>query len=138
MLAAAIGYDYLSPSNTIGWTAIGIGLVLAVIAELVELTLATRYARKYGGSKRAGWGALIGGFIGAFVGVPIPVIGSVIGAFAGSFVGALIAEFTRAQSDATVAARVATGALVGRVVATAMKVGVAFVIGVVLIAAALA
>ena len=137
MLAAAIGYDYLSTVGKIGWVAIGIGLALAVVAEVLEFTLAGRYARKYGGSKRAGWGALIGGFIGAFMGVPVPVIGSVIGAFAGSFIGALIAELSRRESGATVATRAATGALVGRVVATAMKLAFAVTIGVILIGGAL-
>jgi uncharacterized protein YqgC (DUF456 family) len=91
MVAAAIAADYFASAG-IGWIAIGIALALAVTAEVLEWTLSARFAQKYGGSKRAGWGAIIGGFLGAFIGIPVPVIGSMIGAFAGAFVGALVAE----------------------------------------------
>src|ERR1041385_3719856 len=114
MVALAIGYNYLGTSNKIGWLAIGAAFFLAVMAEVFEWTLSARYARKYGGSKRAGWGAFIGGWMGAFAGVPIPIIGSMIGAFAGAFAGALIAEYTRSEATTGTATRVATGALLGR------------------------
>ena len=65
-------------------TIVGVFLI-AVIAEVVEFMLAGRFAQRYGGSRRAGWGAIIGGMVGAFMGVPIPIIGSVIGAFVGFF-----------------------------------------------------
>lgn len=136
MIAAAVAYDYLSPSGSVGWVAIGITLILAFIAEVFEWTLASKFAKKYGGSKRAGWGAFFGGLIGAFVGVPIPVLGSMFGAFVGAFAGALIAEYTQRESTAGTATRVATGALLGRAAATAMKMAIAFVIAVVLVGAA--
>jgi uncharacterized protein len=136
MIAAAFVFNYLAPGQRIGWLAISFALCLAFLAEALEWTLAARYAKKYGGSKRAGWGAFLGGLIGAFLGVPIPIIGSVIGAFAGAFGGALVAEFTRRESSASTATHVATGALLGRVVATALKMAIAFVIGVLLVAAA--
>ena len=77
MIAAALAADYLAGAG-IGWAAIGVAFALAVVAEALEWTLSARYARQYGGSPRAGWGALLGGFAGAIVGVPVPVIGSVI------------------------------------------------------------
>ena len=43
---------------------------------LVLAWIGFHFARRYGGSKRAGWGALAGGLIGAVVGVPVPIIGS--------------------------------------------------------------
>lgn len=124
MIASAVCYKILVPDHTIGWFTIAAITFLAVCAEVFEYTLTGKYARKYGGSRRAGWGAIIGGFIGMMVGIPVPVIGSVIGAFAGSFVGAFIAEMSGGQSTTAGATRVATGALVGRVVATALKVGI--------------
>lgn len=127
MVAVAIAVNYLAAAG-IGWWAIGLSLALAVIAEVLEWTLSAKFALKYGGSKRAGWGALIGGFIGAFAGVPVPVIGSMIGAFAGAFLGALVAEYTQPNSDASTATRVATGALIGKAAATAMKLAIAFTI----------
>jgi uncharacterized protein YqgC (DUF456 family) len=131
MVAAAIAANYIASAG-IGWVAIGIALALAVIAEVLEWTLSARFAVKYGGSKRAGWGAIIGGFLGAFAGIPVPVIGSMIGAFAGAFIGALVAEWTLPQADASSATRVATGALIGKAAATAMKLAIAFTIALML------
>ena len=131
MVVAAIAADYLAGAG-IGWVAIGVAFALAIVAEVLEWTLSARFAVKFGGSKRAGWGAIIGGFIGAFAGVPVPVIGSMIGAFAGAFLGALIAEYTQPHADASSATRVATGALVGKAAATAMKLAIAFTIAFVL------
>lgn len=133
MVAAAMGYDMLVPQAPIGWTAIGIAIGIGAVAEFLEFSLAGRYARKYGGSRRAGWGALLGGFVGAIMGVPVPIIGSMIGAFAGAFVGALAAEYTRREATAGTATRVATGALIGRVVAAAMKTGLGLMIAVLLV-----
>lgn len=131
MVALAIAVNYFAAAG-IGWFAIGTSLTLAVIAEVLEWTMSARFARKYGGSKRAGWGAIIGGLIGAFAGVPVPVLGSMIGAFAGAFLGALVAEFTQPEADASSATRVATGALIGKAAATAMKLAIAFTIAIML------
>ncbi|HEY3112393.1 MAG TPA: DUF456 domain-containing protein [Gemmatimonadaceae bacterium] len=129
MVASAVTYNLVVPGDPIGWfTLVAVG-VLALVAELLELSLAGRYARKYGGSRRAGWGAILGGIVGAMVGVPVPIVGPVIGAFVGSFLGALIAEFT-GGSSASDATRVAKGALIGRVISTALKIGIGFTIGV--------
>ncbi|MFL5580583.1 MAG: DUF456 family protein [Gemmatimonadaceae bacterium] len=122
MVAAAVGYSYLVP-DSIGWFTIVAIALLAVVGEVLEFTISGRYARKYGGSRRAEWGAILGGMVGAFMGVPVPVIGSVIGAFVGAFVGAFLFEYGRA-GDARGSTRVATGALIGRVVAAAIKVGI--------------
>jgi uncharacterized protein len=124
MIASAVCYRILLPDQPISWFSIAGITVLAIVAEVFEFTLTGRYARKYGGSRRAGWGAIIGGFVGMMVGIPVPIIGSVIGAFAGSFVGAFIAELSGGQSNTAGATKVETGALVGRVVATALKVGI--------------
>lgn len=134
MVAAGVGYSYLV-ANSIGWFAIVATAVLATVGEVLEFTISGRYARRYGGSRRAEWGAILGGIVGAFMGVPIPIIGSVIGAFVGAFVGAFALEFGRA-GDARGSTRVATGALIGRVVAAAMKVGIGVAIAAWLLLAA--
>jgi len=110
-------------------------VALAVVAEVFEFTLAGKYARKYGGSKRASWGAVIGGTVGAFVGVPVPIIGPILGAFAGAFLGALVFEYSRG-SGAHASTKVATGALIGRVVASALKVAIGLMIAAWLVSAA--
>jgi uncharacterized protein YqgC (DUF456 family) len=137
MVLAALAYPYATGTQAIGTaTVVGVSL-LAAVAEGVEFVLAGRFARRYGGSRRAGWGAIVGGIIGAFAGVPVPFIGSMIGAFAGSFAGALVAELTRG-TDATGATRVAWGALVGRVAAVAVKVGIGVAIAAWIVLAAVA
>lgn len=123
MLGAALLYNWLVPAAAIGGITLAVAAGLALVAEVLEFTLAARYTTKYGGSSRAGWGAILGGFVGAIVGIPIPVIGSVIGAFAGAFVGALVLELTRAESTRGSATRVAWGALIGRVAAAGAKTG---------------
>lgn len=123
MIAAAVVYNLTDPSGPISWiTIVGIG-ILGIVAEIIEFTLSGKYARKFGGSRRAGWGAMIGGMVGAFLGFPVPIIGPLIGAFVGSFVGALAGELS-VGSGAAASTRAATGALVGRALATAMKMAV--------------
>ena len=134
MIAAGVGYSLLVP-NSIGVFVLVCTTALAVAAEVFEFTLAGKYARKYGGSRRASWGAIIGGTVGAIIGVPVPIIGPIIGAFAGAFAGALVFEYSRG-SGAQASTRVAWGALVGRVVAAALKVAIGFVIAAWLVSAA--
>jgi uncharacterized protein YqgC (DUF456 family) len=137
LFAAALCYYLLVPGGGIGLlTVIGVGALMA-IAEGIEWVLTSRFTKKYGGSRRAGWGAIIGGMFGAFMGVPIPIVGSIVGAFVGAFLGAFVFEWSREQNHG-VATRVAWGALLGRVIAAAIKVGIglamaAWMIGVVLL-----
>src|SRR5215204_5930418 len=98
IIASAVGYALLLPGS-IGWVTIGGATVLAVVAEVLEFTLAGKYTRKYGGSSRATWGAIFGGIAGALVGVPVPIIGSILGAFVGTFAGALVAELSQGSSS---------------------------------------
>lgn len=140
MLAAAFGYNALAASTPgaghIGTGTLLVTFVLAVAAEVLEFVVSARATTRYGGSRRAGWGAMLGGLVGAFVGIPIPIIGSVLGAFAGAFAGAFVAELSH-QRHAGTATRVATGALVGRAVAAAVKTGFGLAIAVVLLVGAL-
>ncbi len=134
MLAAALGYNALPGAGIATPWLIG-AAALAVVAEVLEFTVAARYTTRYGGSRRAGWGAILGGFAGAIVGVPVPIVGSVIGAFAGAFVGAYVAELTR-RSQHAAATRVATGALLGRAAAAAIKTAFGLAIATLLVLAA--
>lgn len=136
MVGAALAYQLLVP-GTIGMATLVGTALLALVAEILEFTLAGQYARKYGGSRRASWGAIIGSIVGAIVGVPIPILGPLVGGFLGAFVGAFIAERSRG-TELSGSSRVATGALIGRVVAAAMKTGVGVVIAIWVFAAALA
>ena len=134
MVLAVMAYTWLTDFQRIGLVTVVVVLVLAVLGEVIEAWLGFGFARRYGGSKRAGWGALIGGIVGAIVGVPVPVIGSVIGAFVGSFAGAVVFEYSK--SGAGTALRAGWGALLGRAAATAAKIAVGVVIAVVALFAA--
>lgn len=134
MVGAALVY-HIAVRGGVGLATVVGTAVLALIGELLEFSLAARFTRRYGGSRRAGWGAILGGFVGAFVGVPVPVVGPVIGAFLGAFVGALLAEMT-VRGDHRAATRAATGALFGRVAAAAMKIALGMVMAVWIVLAA--
>jgi uncharacterized protein YqgC (DUF456 family) len=136
MLGAALLYWIGVPAGGIGlWTLLGAS-VLVIIAETLEFTIAGSYARKYGGSRRASWGALIGGTVGAILGVPVPVIGSIAGALGGAFIGAFVGEMTVKATDRAHPGRVAMGAMLGRALAAAMKCGIGVVVASWLLAAA--
>src|SRR6266567_2961589 len=128
--AVVLGFGLLTGFHSIGFVTIGIMVALALLGELLELWLGFGLARRYGGSPRAGWGALLGGLVGAVVGVPVPVIGSVIGAFVGSFAGAVVFEYSKTAAPGA-SLRAGWGALLGRAAATAAKMGVGVVIAVV-------
>jgi uncharacterized protein YqgC (DUF456 family) len=130
MAAGALGYSLLVPGSISVFTTVIVAL-MALVGEIIEFTLTAKYTKKYGGSRRASWGAIIGGTIGAFMGVPVPIVGPVIGAFLGAFVGAFAAELTLGNVGS--ATKVATGALIGRAVAAAMKVGIGLAMGAVII-----
>lgn len=138
MVGAALVYHLaVRGGGGVGIATVAGTAVLALVGELLEFGLAARYTKKYGGSRRAAWAAIVGGLVGAFVGVPVPVVGPVIGAFLGAFLGALAGERSTG-ADHRAAGRVATGALLGRVAAAAMKVALAVVMAAWILIAALA
>ena len=127
MVLGILGFGWLTDFRSVGVWTIGLVLGLAFFGEVLETWIGFRLARRYGGSSRAGWGALIGGIVGAIVGVPVPVVGSVIGAFLGSFAGAVAFEYATSRR-ADVALGAGWGALLGRAMAAATKVGLGVVI----------
>ena len=127
ILLGMLGYGWLTEFRSISATTLVIAIGLALAGELVEAWAGFRFARRYGGSRRAGWGALIGGLVGALVGVPLPVIGSVIGGFVGAFIGAAAFEYSAARHSEG-AVRAGWGAVLGRAVAVGVKMGVGIVL----------
>jgi uncharacterized protein YqgC (DUF456 family) len=129
MLLGLVGYGWLTDFRTLSAVGLALAFALALVGEAVEAWLGFHFARRYGGSSRAGWGALIGGLIGAIVGVPVPLLGSVIGGFLGAFVGAALFEYSRARQTGA-AARSGWGAVLGRATAAAVKMAIGIVIAV--------
>jgi uncharacterized protein YqgC (DUF456 family) len=136
MVGGILVYGWLTGFRSVGVAAIVIVLGIAFLGEIIDNWLGFRFAKRYGGSSRSGWGALIGGLVGAAVGVPIAIIGSVIGAFIGSFIGAALFEFSYSR-HAGIATRAGWGAVVGRAAAAAAKIALGVVIAVVGLFAAL-
>lgn len=130
MVLGTVGYGWMTDFRTIGVVTLAVVVGLAVAGEVAEAWLGFRFARRYGGSSRAGWGALVGGIAGAVVGVPVPLIGSVVGAFAGSFAGAALFEYVGSWRAGT-AVSAGWGAVLGRAAAAAAKVALGVVIVVV-------
>jgi uncharacterized protein YqgC (DUF456 family) len=130
MVLAVTGYGWWTGFRAVGLATMAIVILLAAVGEALELWTGFRLARRYGGSTRAGWGAIAGGIVGAIVGVPVPLVGSVIGAFAGAFLGAALLEYTFSYNVAG-AASAGWGAVLGRAAAAALKVGLGLAIAVV-------
>ena len=136
MIGALLIYGWLTDFRSLSVALIVIVLALALSGEIIETWLGFRFAKRYGGSSRSGWGALLGGIVGAIVGAPVPVIGSVIGAFLGSFIGAALFEYS-ASRQLEVATRAGWGSVVGRAAAAAANIGLGVIIAVIAAYAAL-
>jgi uncharacterized protein len=132
ILLGILGYGWLTDFRTISAGTLVFAIGLALVGELVEAWVGFRFARRYGASRRAGWGALAGGLVGAVIGVPVPVVGSVVGGFVGAFAGAALFEYSAARHSEG-AVRAGWGAVLGRAVAVGVKMG----IGIVLVALSL-
>jgi len=104
------------------WTiAVFAGLSIGV--ELLEALAGSWGVRRQGGSRLAGFAALVGGIVGMCLGglIPILFIGPVIGLMIGSFVPVFLIENHRLK-QAGQAAGIAGGAVLARVLAILLKV----------------
>jgi uncharacterized protein len=115
-----VSYGWLTDFRTLSAGLVALVIGLALVGEVIEAWIGFRFAQRYGGSRRAGWGALIGGLVGALIGVPVPVVGSVVGGFVGAFAGAALFEYTRARRSGG-AVRAGWGAVLGRAAAVGTK-----------------
>ncbi|WP_221089130.1 DUF456 domain-containing protein [Deinococcus aquaedulcis] len=97
-------------------------LVITILIGLVDNVASAWGARKYGGSKQAVWGALIGGVVGI---LPIIPFGLIVG----PLVGALIAELVVVKKAPADAMRAAWGTLVGLLTGLAAKLVLHLLIG---------
>jgi uncharacterized protein YqgC (DUF456 family) len=119
----AVGAVY----KAVGLLTIAAVVAIAAIAELLEFVFVKQLNQRYGGSRKAFWGAIIGGIIGVIVGLPVPILGSVIAAFIGSFIGSAVVTFAETR-DLRAAHRVGWGVVLGRALAAVVKVFAGMVI----------
>jgi uncharacterized protein len=113
--------------GAVGVLVLGIAIVLAAAAEVVEFLIVERLNVRYGGSRLAFWGAITGGIAGVIIGIPVPIFGSVVAGFIGSFVGAALATLYETRR-VEAAARVGWGTLLGRMWAAAAKIAAGMII----------
>jgi uncharacterized protein len=114
-------------AGEVGLLILGVAVVLAAAAEVIEFFIVERMNVRYGGSRLAFWGAIVGGFAGVIIGMPVPVVGSVIAGFIGSLLGAAAATLYETRHVES-AARVGWGTLLGRMWAAAAKVAAGVII----------
>lgn len=100
---------------------------LVFVAEVGEFWILESMGDRYGASRRAFWGAILGGFVGVIVGTPIPVIGSLVAGFLGTFAGAGLVTLWESRSIGE-ASRVGSGVLLARTLAIGLKISVGVVV----------
>jgi hypothetical protein len=111
LIAWAEGFAYL------GVYTLALLALLALLTYGVDLWATMFGARRFGASKRAVIGALVGVGVGLFLGFP----GVILGPFIGAVIGELLAQRSLGQ-----AARAGFGATVGLVLGAALKLALAF------------
>lgn len=119
----------LTLAGSVGWK-VGLGTAAAAaVAELAEFLVLQRFGRRYGGSRLAFWGAVLGGLSGLFVGIPVPVVGPLLSAFIGTFLGAGLVTWIETRS-LEASTRVGWGLVLARTAAVGLKVatGLALVV----------
>jgi hypothetical protein len=109
-------YGLFVKFNNLPWTFfLGQGLAVALIF-LVDYLAGIWGVRRYGGSKAAVWGSVLGGLLGVLLMGPFGLI-------FGPFIGAVIGELYQ-KSPLDKAFRVGMGTLLGFLGGTALKLGI--------------
>ena len=108
-------------------------LLLCAAVEVLEAVAGAWGIQKRGGSKAAGWAAIVGGLIGTVAGgMFIPVLGNLLGMLLGSFGLAFWVEHARMKKTEH-AAHVAFGAVIARIGIICIKLGITFILIIILI-----
>jgi len=118
-----------SAYEEVAWPVLAVLVVVAGLGEVAEFLAVRWSSARYGGSRRAFWGAVVGGGLGVLVGLPVPVplLGSLLGGILGTFLGAGLVAY-RETRRVRHAGRVAWGAVLGRALAAVAKTASALVI----------
>lgn len=104
---------YFSSYCEISLVTVIITFVFAVLVSILDNILPVFLTNKFGGSKRATWGATIGVLIGFFIGP--------WGLILGPFIGAFIGELSNNNGNGGAALKTAFGSFVGFLCGTGMK-----------------
>ncbi len=88
-------------------------LVITTVVVIIDYVVPAWFTRLTGGSKYAGWGAMVG----LFVGMIVPPVGIIVGSLAGAF----IAELMLGEKGAGDSIKSALGAFLGFLFGTGIK-----------------
>lgn len=100
---------------------IGLTGAIALLATALDYYLPVAGTKKYGGSKKGMWGAIIGLLIAVF----FPILGP-FGILIWPFVGAFLGELSH-QKNQRIALKAAWGSFVGFLAGTLIKLGISLV-----------
>lgn len=137
IVGAALTYAWFTGFAAFGWGTIGWLLGLAIVAEGLELLTASVGTAGSRPSRRVTIAVIAGGLVGGIVGTPFLFgVGSLLGALVGAFVGATLAVSSEGGTFDH-ALRTGLAAMRGRLLGFVLKVSIAVVMVVVLVAAVL-
>ena len=94
-------------------TVLFVWLAVTILVTVLDYFVPAMFTKVTGGSKYAGWGAILG----LFVGMLLPPVGMILG----SLLGAFIAEFAIAEKDTLSSVKSALGAFMGFLFGTGIK-----------------
>jgi uncharacterized protein YqgC (DUF456 family) len=101
----------------IGWMMLAVLAAIAVLSLVVDFVAGLLGAQRVGASR---W-ALVGAALGTIVGIFFGIIGLLLGPFVGALIGELVAGGTLRR-----ATEVGTGAWIGYLVGSVLKIALAF------------
>lgn len=106
---------YLTKSIDNNWTFLGITLLVALLAVLLDYVIPVVGAKKFGGSKKG----MIGTTVGLLIAIVFPVFG-LFGIIIWPFIGAIVGELLN-KSQTNTAVKAAFGSFVGFLTGTLLK-----------------
>jgi uncharacterized protein YqgC (DUF456 family) len=129
VLAAVVLHRFVfSPGTSIGWVSIAVLVILYGLSVFVDITSSAVGAKRFGASRLAMVGSVVGALLGIFFG-PIGIIAGPLG---GALIGEVIAQ--RSRQDLPKTMKVGYGTVVGTLVGIIGRMGIAVMMVTVFIA----
>ncbi len=117
LAAAVIHRLILGPERSLGWTSLGLLVLLTLISYALDFAASYVGAKRFGATRWGMLGAAVGALIGMFFGIVGLCVGPVIGAILGEIIGG---------KHLTKASRAGWGALLGNLAGMLAKLIIAF------------
>lgn len=122
ILASVALWGWMHPGFAGGIGFFAALLLLCVLGEVVEFAAQMWGGRRFGGSRKGAWAAVVGAIVGGVLGAPFFFgLGAVPGSFLGAYAGSLLIELGQGYPLAA-ARRAAWGAMWNKVFGMVAKV----------------